>query len=72
MRGIACAWDGRCQVSDGGAGEGLKLAGMSCGVLGSGRFTPSAEGGVASGTVLVGGDAMAVELKVVMDTAVSG
>jgi hypothetical protein len=39
---------------------------------GSGHITPRAECGVTSGTIFVGGNTMAAELKVVMDPAVGG
>jgi len=48
----------------------LRLIGSSRGRCNVGNFAPGAEGGVACGTVLVGGQAVAAELEVVVDAAV--
>ena len=41
-----------------------------CDISNRGDLTPGAEDGVACGTVLVGGEAMAAELEVVVDAGV--
>ena len=43
-----------------------------CDISNRGDLTPGADGGVAGGTVLGGGEAMAAELEVVMDAGVGG
>ena len=43
-----------------------------CDISNCGDLMPGAEGGVAYGTVLVGGEAMAAELEVVVDAGVGG
>ena len=54
-----------------GAAEGWRLIRSSRRLGDAGNLTPDAEGDVACGTVLVGGQAMAAELEVVVDAAVS-
>lgn len=43
-----------------------------CDISNRGDLTPGAESGVAGGTVLVGGEAVAAELEVVVDAGVGG
>lgn len=52
--------------------EGWRLIRVSRGGRDAGNLAPGAAGGVAGGTVLVGGHAVATELKVVVDAAVGG
>jgi len=48
------------------------LSRSSCGRGDANHLAPGAEGGVACGTVLVGGQAVATELEVAVDAAVDG
>ena len=43
-----------------------------CGISNRGDLAPGTESGVAGGTVLGGGEAMAAELEVVVDAGVGG
>ena len=43
-----------------------------CDISNRGDLTPGAEGGIAGGTVLGGGQAVATKLEVVVDTGVGG
>lgn len=64
------AW--RCQVDE---RRVLMTSGRRrflCDISNCGDLMPGAEGGVAYGTVLVGGEAMAAELEVVVDAGVGG
>jgi len=61
-----------CRVADRHHLEGLRLIRASRGGCNACRFAPSVEGAVACGTVLVGGQTIAVELEMVVDPAVSG
>ena len=50
----------------------MRLVRFSCRGSDVGHLAPGAEGGIASGTVLVGGQAVAAELKMVVDAALGG
>ncbi len=51
--------------------SGQRVLVLRCG-CNTGHFAPSTEGSVACGAALVGGQAMATELEVVVDPAVGG
>jgi len=67
-----CRGQGHCQVGGERAAEGLAVTYPSCCSRGPGHIMPHAERCVTSGTIFVGSDTMATELKVVMDPAVCG
>lgn len=69
---IRQACRGRCQVGGGGDAESLRVIRSSRSGCDADHLAPSAKGGVSCGTVLIGGQAMAAELEMVVDTGVGG